>query len=143
MGTLAYVIVTFPLAIVWHVILFEELYQRFGYFDGEPNFLLGLISIVIQGGILSFWFPYVAFTGQGISRGIKFGLVGGALIWTTHVLAFVAKQDVADAGLFVAMESVYLLLQFGIYGVLIGLIYRKAPTLNDHSIGLGNYRTSR
>lgn len=39
------------------------------------------------------------------------------------MLAFVAKQDISDTLLFVAMESIYLLFQFGIYGVLIGIIY--------------------
>ncbi len=49
----------------------------------------------------------------------------GAFFWTSHVLAFVAKQAVPDAWLFVAMETLYLTLQFGIFGVWIGLIYRS------------------
>ena len=32
LGTLAYTAVTFPLAVVWHVVLFENLYRSFGYF---------------------------------------------------------------------------------------------------------------
>lgn len=130
-GTAAYTAVTFPLAVIWHVTLFEGLYLRFGYFDGEPSFLLGLASIIVQGGILSFLYPYVPFAGRPIVRGIKYGLVLGAFLWTTHVLAFVAKQATTDAWLFVAMESVYLLLQFGVYGVLIGLIFGRLPSLTD------------
>lgn len=128
LGTFAYALVTFPLAVVWHVALFEDIYQRFGYFNGEPNFFLGLVTIVAQGAILSFLYPHVSFAGQGIVKGVKYGLVGGILVWTTHVLAFVAKQNVADAWSFVAMESVYLLLQFSIFGLLIGLIFRGADS---------------
>lgn len=29
--------IVFPLALGWHLGLFEETYQAFGYFEGEPN----------------------------------------------------------------------------------------------------------
>lgn len=133
LASLAYVLVTFPLAAAWHALVFPEPYRAFGYFDGEPNFQLGLLSIVVQGGILSFLFPYVRLSGPAMARGLKYGLIVGAFFWTSHVLAFVAKQSVDDAGLFVAMESFYLVLQFGIFGGLIGYIYRNAPDRPDHS----------
>jgi len=41
------------------------------------------------------------------------------------VLTFVAKQAVDDAPWFVIMESFYLLLQFGGYGLSVGWINRK------------------
>ena len=125
LGTTAYTLVTFPLAVAWHVVLFEERYRSFGYFDGDPSFALGLLTIVVQGFILSLLYPYVRFSGNGIARGIKYSLLIGLFFWTSHVLALVAKQSVDDAISFVAMESFYLLLQFGIYGVLIGKIYSK------------------
>jgi len=123
LGTLAYTLVTFPLAIVWHVVLFKDQYQSFSYIEGEPNFLLGLLTILFQGLILSYLYPYVLFKGKGAVRGLKYSLFIGVFFWTSHVLAFVAKQDISDTLLFVAMESIYLLFQFGIYGVLIGIIY--------------------
>ena len=124
LGTAAYAAVTFPLAVVWHVMLFKSRYEAFGYFAGEPNFQLGLLTILIQGAILSWLYPRVRFAGSGPRRGLKLALAIGVFFWTSHVLAFVAKQAVSDAWLFVAMETVYLALQFGIFGVLIGLIYR-------------------
>ena len=126
MGTLAYTLITFPLAVIWHVGLFETQYKTFGYFDGEPNFILGLITILIQGGVLSFLYPYVVFSGKGMIRGLKYSLLIGLFFWTSHVLAFVAKQNVDNALLFIVMESFYLSLQFGIFGILIGLIDKNA-----------------
>lgn len=125
LGTLAYTVVTFPLAVIWHVVIFQSLYNEFGYFDGEPNFLLGLASILIQGVILSSLYPYVSFRGTGLIQGLKYSLCAGAFLWTTHVLAFVAKQTVNGTLSFIAMESFYLFLQFGIYGLLLGVIYSK------------------
>jgi hypothetical protein len=124
-GTLAYTLITFPLAVIWHVVLFEEKYRSFGYFDGDPSFALGLLTIVVQGFILSLLYPFVRFSDKGIARGIKYSLLIGIFFWTSHVLAFVAKQAVDDAISFVVMESFYLLLQFGIYGIFIGKIYNK------------------
>jgi hypothetical protein len=124
LGTIAYTFVTFPLAIVWHIILFKEKYNTFGYFEGEPSFVLGLITILIQGFLLSLLFPYVKFSGKSIVRGLKYSVFIGMFFWTSHVLAFVAKQVVDNSILYIVMESFYLLIQFGVYGVLIGLIYK-------------------
>ena len=110
--------------------LFEEKYHSFGYFEGEPNFILGLFTIIIQGYVLSLLYPYVKFKGQGIIRGLKYSLLIGVFFWSSHVLAFVAKQVVDSSLSFVAMESFYLLVQFGIYGLLIGKIYSKVLEKN-------------
>ena len=117
--------VTFPLAVIWHVIIFENQYKTFNYIEGEPSFLFGLLTIVIQGLVLSFLYPLVTIQGKSIYRGLKYSLIVGIFFWSSHVLAFVAKQDMNSQWLFIVMESFYLLLQFGIYGVLIGLIYEK------------------
>lgn len=124
-GTLAYTVVTFPLAVTWHVALFKQTYHSFGYFEGEPSFVLGLTTIVIQGFILSLLFPRFNFTGSPTTRGVKYALMMGIFFWTSHVLAFVAKQNVEQEIVFIAMESVYLLFQFGIFGVLLGLIFKN------------------
>ncbi len=125
LGTIAYTIGTFSLAVIWHVLLFESRYRSFGYFEGEPSFVIGFLTILIQGVVLSALFPMVNLSGTGTVRGIKFSLVIGLFFWTSHVLAFVAKQTIQDVGLFIAMETFYLALQFGLFGVLIGKIYRK------------------
>lgn len=130
LGTLAYTAITFPLAVVWHVVLFEETYREFGYFEGEPDFILGLATIIIQGYVLSFLYPYVEFSGRGIVRGLKYSLIIGLFFWSSHVLAFVAKQVVDNSLSFMVMESFYLLLQFGLYGILIGLIFSEALNNN-------------
>ena len=125
LSTVAYTITTFLLAIVWHIVLFAPLYKGFGYFEGEPDFSLGLLTIVIQGFVLSLLFPLVRLGGSALVRGLKFSLIVGVFFWTSHVLAFIAKQSVPDALSFVIIESVYLALQFGLFGILLGVIYRS------------------
>ncbi len=124
-GTLAYTLVTFPLAVIWHAVLFRDLYDRFGYFAGEPSFALGLASMVIQGIILSLLYPRVAFAGSRLARGVKYALAMGGFYWTCHVLAFLAKQQVDGAALFLMMETGYLAVQFGVFGLMIGAIAQR------------------
>ncbi len=125
LGAAAYTVCTFSLAVVWHVLLFKERYEAFGYFEGEPDFLVGLLTIVLQGVLLSTLFPMLKPTGGSFRRGLKFALVVGAFFWTSHVLAFVAKQEVPDVAAFIWMEAVYLLLQFGLFGLVLGAIHRE------------------
>jgi len=124
LGTVAYTVGTFTLAVVWHILLFENQYRRFGYIEGEPNFAIGFVTILAQGVLLSLLFPMFKIAGTGIIRGLKFVVPIGAFFWTSHVLAFIAKQTIQDVPLFVTMETIYLGLQFGLFGVLIGVIYR-------------------
>ena len=132
LGTAAYALCTFSLAVGWHVLLFQERYESFGYFEGEPDFLLGLLTIVLQGVLLSALFPMLKAEGNTLRRGMKFALITGAFFWTSHVLAFVAKQEVPGVAAFIGMETVYLLLQFGLFGLIIGIIHgggiRQAPS---------------
>ena len=125
LGAVAYTVCTFSLAVAWHVLLFKERYESFGYFEGEPDFLLGLLTIVLQGLLLSTLFPMLKPTGSSLHRGLIFSLVVGAFFWTSHVLAFVAKQQVPGVSAFIWMETVYLLCQFGLFGVIIGAIHRE------------------
>ena len=129
LGTVAYTIGTFSLAVFWHIVLFEERYLSFGYFEGEPSFVIGFVTILLQGVILSALFPMVKLAGTGILRGLKFALIIGVFFWTSHVLAFVAKQSIEGTMLFIAMETLYLGMQFGLFGLLIGFIYRGEPAI--------------
>jgi len=125
LGAAAYTVGTFSLAVLWHIVLFEETYHSLDYFEGEPSFALGLLAILVQGIILSALFPRVMLRGDSLLRGRKFSLLAGAFFWTSHVLAFVAKQSVETSMTFIAMETVYLALQFALFGVLIGVIHRE------------------
>ncbi len=125
LSTIGYTIGTFVLAVMWHVVVFENLYIRLGYFEGEPNFLLGLVTILLQGLALSALFPAVSFSGSTFVRTAKFSALLGGFFWTSHVLAFLAKQNISDPLIFIAAESCYLVLQFGLFSFVLWLVYKN------------------
>ncbi len=129
-GTFAYTVITFTIAIVWHIMLFEDEYKSFGYFKGEPNIIVGLLTIFIQGVILTYLYNFVSFSGTSFVKSMKYTLTIGLFFWTSHVLAFVAKQNIENEISFIIMESFYLFLQFGIYGICVGMIYKKPNQIN-------------
>ena len=122
----AYPLIVFPLAILWHLVLFKDRYMTFGYFEGEPNIAVGLASMVLQGAVLAAIYPMFRFGRGGLRRAITFAALLGLFFWTSHVLALVAKQNVPQAGAFILMETLYLCLQFGLFALALGLIFRGA-----------------
>ncbi len=119
-----YVAIVFPLALVWHLGLFKQQYQTFGYFAGKPNVPVGLATVVIQGVVLALIYPLFQSGNAGFVRAFQFAGLMGLFFWTSHVLALVAKQNVPNAVSFIAMETGYLVAQFSLFALLLGFIYR-------------------
>lgn len=121
-----YPVIVFPLAIVWHLVLFKDKYVAFGYFEGEPNVAIGFASMVIQGAVLATIYPMFNIRRTGYSRAFQFAGFLGLFFWTSHVLALIAKQNVPNAVAFIMMETVYLGVQFGLFALVLGFIFRGA-----------------
>lgn len=101
------------------------MYEQLGFFGGEPSFAVGFLSILIQGLVLSHFFSLVSVQGSPTVKGLKYAFFMGLFFWTCHVLAFAAKNAGSNTAMFYTFESVYLMLQFGIYGLIIGNVYQR------------------
>jgi len=126
LSTVSYILLAFPLALGWHVGLFKDKYERFGYFEGNPNIPVGLATIVIQGFALALIYPLFHTGSAGATRALQFVGLLGLFFWTSHVLALVAKRNVPDAAAFILMETLYLAIQFGLYAVALTLLFPGA-----------------
>jgi len=125
-GAAAYLAVSFPLAFVWHLVAFRSIYDQLGYFgDREPVLALGFLSIAAQGLILSALYPRFYRGGHPAREGLRFGLIAGLFLWTSHVVATAAKHIAHSLPAWFAIESVYLALQFALVGVAIGLAHGR------------------
>lgn len=123
LAILSYIVITFVLAPVWHILLFGEDYQKTGLYVGEPNYAIGFTTIIIQSTILSFGFHYL-FLRLKISA-FKFVLFVGVFLWTMQVLAIIAKHKMPNSLWFFAMESFFIILQLSLFAVLLKLIYKN------------------
>lgn len=105
-GTAAYAVTTFPLTVVWHTALFKSMYEEFGYFGGEPDFVAGFLSILAQGVLLSYGFRFFAarLGGNPAANGLQYAFLAGAFCWTCHVLAFTAKTPKLPPSCFIFLN---------------------------------------
>ena len=126
MASAAYLLVTFPLAIVWHMVLFGDLYTEIGYIArNEPSFVLGFLSILAQGILLSLGYAVISRRPQISLSGLSYALMVGLFFWTSHVLGFAAKVDIDRLEWFFPLETLYLFIQFGIYGFIVNRLFSK------------------
>lgn len=128
LSALAYIVMTFALAVLWHVVLFRELYETLGYFGREePSFVLGFLSIVIQGVLLALGFRSFRDERRPMESALRFSAAAGVYLWTVHVVAFAAKSALSSVPTFFAVETTYLAFQFGLFGLALGWIHRRRP----------------
>ena len=122
-GTLAYIIVTFPLAALWHMKIFRTKYMAWQYFGEDVRPVLGLSSMLVQGVVLSYGYSVLNVAHASIISGVYYSLIMGLFLWSVHVLATMGKSSKVRHFEFFAMETVYLAIQFLIYVVAISYIF--------------------
>ena len=76
--------------------------------------------------VLAVIYPLFQSGRAGFARAFQYAGLMGLFFWTSHVLALVAKQNVPNASGFIAMETAYLVVQFGLFALVLGFIYRGA-----------------
>ncbi|MCA6119057.1 hypothetical protein J6524_29865 [Bradyrhizobium sp. WSM 1738] len=127
LGFAAYVLPTFPIAFIWHLVLFKQQYNALQIYRDEPVIAFGLGSMIIQGAIFSWLFPRVFVQGSGsfLKDGLLYGLGAGLLSWSFTTLAVAAKHVMVSVPDYVLLETAFTILQFAIVGPLIALAYRR------------------
>jgi hypothetical protein len=129
LAAVAYVVVSFALAAPWHFVLFKDLYHSFGMYNrADPIIPLGLLSMMVQGVVLSLLYPRWYRGGSPAVEGIKFGLLLGVFLFSVSTLANAAKIDVHGLGKFMTIQAVFHFLQFTATGAAIGLAFGRLET---------------
>ena len=126
LGTLGYIITSFIVAVTWHFALFPDVYARIGaYSRQEPIFALGILSMLIQGIILSYLFQFYHRGIRPIKEGIIFALIMGTFMVSLTAIAFAAKVEVSPLGTWFGVQIGFHLIQFILTGVILGVVFGK------------------
>lgn len=123
LGAFAYVIPTMPYAYFWHMVWFKDKYEQWQYFGDDASIPLGFTSMVIQGIVLSYAYTLLPIEHSAIANGLFFSAVMGIFFWSTHVISAMAKHGATRTREYLVMETVYLIGQFGLFGLLIGVVH--------------------
>jgi hypothetical protein len=126
LATLAYVLVSFVLGYTWHLVIFKEAYFGLGAYTREPPIIaFGLASMLVQGLILAWVYGLVPRGERPYAAALRYALVMGLFLWSVAVLAFAAKTRVASLSTFFTLSSLFTLIQFAAYGLLLGWIHAR------------------
>jgi hypothetical protein len=127
LAVLAYVVPTFVLGFLWHLVLFEDYYRALRIYRDDIIIPFGLLSMLIQGGIFA-WIYAKAFdrsvAGFG-SRSLLYGALGAILSWSFTTLAVAAKNVMTSVPSYVVIETGFTLAQWIMVAPLTVLAFRQ------------------
>jgi hypothetical protein len=127
LGVAAYLVPTFPIAYLWHLVVFAPAYEALGIYRPDPIIPFGFASMVLQGIVFSWAYPRL-FPRRGsaiLKPGLVYGLALAILSWSFTTLAVAAKNIMASVPTYVQLETGFTVLQFLIVGPLIALAHRN------------------
>jgi len=114
LAVLAYLVPTFALGFVWHLVLFESYYDALGIYRRDIIIPFGFLSMLIQAAIFA-WVYGKAFAVAGgplLSRAVRYGLVGAVLSWSFTTLAVAAKNVMASVPSYLLIETAFTIVQW-------------------------------
>ncbi len=127
LGVVVSTVIGFATAFVWHLVLFQKLYEQLGVIGRiEPIIPLGFIATIALSLTLSYLYPkLIPEENNPVLGGIRFGVTIGILNIIFWVLKFVATQPLSSIPIFMAIESAFELIQLSLIGIALGFVYRK------------------
>jgi hypothetical protein len=127
LGVAAYVVPTFPLGYLWHLVIFGPHYQALQVYRPSPVIPFGLLAMLVQATLLSWLYPRIAeeLGATWLRRGLLFGLGVGLFAWSLSTIAVAAKHVMTSVPLYLTLETGFTLLQYLIVGPLIALAHRR------------------
>lgn len=127
LGVAAYLLPSFPIAYVWHLVAFAPAYHHLAIYRDDVIIPFGLASMIIQAVAFSWIYPRVFPDRQGgvLRNGLLYGLGIAALSWSFTTLAVAAKNVMSSVPTYLLLETGFTLVQFAIVGPLIALAYRR------------------
>ena len=127
-AVLAYLVPTFALGFIWHLILFTRSYEALGIYRKDVIIPFGFLSMLIQAGVFA-WIYEKTFAhreGSLLSRGFAYAAVGAALSWSFTTIAVAAKNVMTSVPDYLVIETAFTAVQWAIVGPLTALTFAPA-----------------
>jgi hypothetical protein len=126
MATLSYVVLTMAVAYPWHMIWFHDLYVDLGaYTRAGPIVPLGMLSMLVQGSVIAYLYPFFYRGGNPIFQGVIFSLIMGLVVYSVMGFAMAAKIDINPISTYLFYNATFQFIQYLVTGIALGIIYGK------------------
>ena len=127
LGVLAYLLPTFALGFVWHLMLFHGYYERLAIYRKDIIIPFGFLSILIQAFLFA-WVYLQAFAqrnGNLVSHGLRYATFGALLSWSFTTLAVAAKNIMTSVPDYLMIETAFTAVQWIMVGPLTALAFAR------------------
>jgi hypothetical protein len=127
LAVLAYLVPTFALGFVWHLVLFDSYYDALAIYRHDIISPFGFLSMFIQAVIFA-WIYEKAFAHQQgilVSRVLAYAAVGAVLSWSFTTLAVAAKNVMASVPSYLLIETAFTIVQWIMVAPLTALAYAQ------------------
>ena len=126
-GSLAYLLPTFPLGYFWHLTWFHGEYQALDLYRSDVIIPFGLTSMTIQALIFSWSYQKLFSTRrtEWVGSAWRSFFTFGLLAWSFTTLPIAAKYHMASVAGFMWLETGFTFLQFAIVSPLLALVSRE------------------
>lgn len=111
---LVYVVVTFAIAFVWHLKVFEARYKALEVYRDNVLPQFGLSSMAIQGVCFAMVYQalFAPMTGGFLAKAAAYFLFGAVFSWSFTTLAVAAKSRMTSIRDYMVIETAFTLLQW-------------------------------
>ncbi len=126
LGTVSFVLITFIVQAVSHFVINVDHYAGIGFLRPEPVMELGIITMIIQGIILSYLYPFYQPSTPGpILRGWSFGILMGIFLVGYITVVEPSKYNAPSIPNWIIVEGLAGLVQFSLFGIMLGALNRS------------------
>ena|SRR5258705_356728 len=122
---LAFVAATFGTQAPSHYLIFASHYAAVTYLRKETLFQFGVLAMLIEGVVLSVLYVRVFGGRSTMKSALGFSWLMGAFLVAYTAFGEAAKYMVPSVASWIAVELGVALVQFTVFGLLLGLIYRE------------------
>lgn len=134
LGTLLFIIISFVAQALSHFVVNAAHYASIPFMRTESIFLLGIITMTIQGLVLSHLFIIYSKQEYTFKKGLIYGVLLAAFFVSYPALVEPAKYQVPSISSWILVEGTVGLLQFSLFGILLSMLFRKLQ--NNVSINI-------
>lgn len=113
-AVLAYLVPTFALGFVWHLVLFDSYYRALAIYRADIIVPFGFASMSIQAVVFAFLYEraFAQRGGSPWSRSLAYAAVGAVLSWSFTTLAVSAKNVMASVPDYLLIETAFTAVQW-------------------------------
>jgi len=129
LGVLAYLVPTFALGFVWHLMLFKDDYERLAIYRKDIIIPFGFLSMLIQAFVFAWVYQhtFAQRNASPLSRGLRYAAFGALLSWSFTTIAVAAKNVMTSVPDYLVIETAFTAVQWIMVGPLTAHAFSRAP----------------